>query len=182
MEIRPLPLSPFPGERAAAGLSVSVGIAREGETLRVRHSLAGDLAGLAIPPPARRPERRDRLWQLSCMELFLAERGAGGYLEFNLSPAGHWNVWRFDSYRQGMREEAAFVELPFLVTREQGVLSLSLSIGLEGLFPAGRPLVAAAAAVVLDAAGDATHWALAHPASRPDFHARAAFLLDLPAS
>lgn len=181
MDLPARQLSPFPGERVPAGLAVSAGIVRDSRTLRVRHVLAGDLSGLSIPPPAQNPERRDRLWQSTCLELFLAERGAGGYLEFNLSPAGHWNVYRFDAYRQGMRPESSFDALPFRVLRQPDALVVSIAIDLDPLFPAGRPLAAAAAAVVLSADGEATHWALAHPAPRPDFHARTAFLIDLPA-
>lgn len=180
MEPRSRQLSPFPGERVPAGLAVSAEVVRHSGTLRVRHLLAGDLSALSIPPPAQEPERRDGLWQATCLELFLAERDAGGYLEFNMSPAGHWNVWRFDAYRQGMRQEASFEALPFRVGREPGSLAVSIAIDLDRLFPPGRPLAAAAAAVVRSAAGDTTHWALAHPAPRPDFHARAAFLIDLP--
>ena len=44
------------------------------------------------------PRRRDRLWEETCLELFLGEEGSERYWEFNLSPAGHWNVYRFEFY------------------------------------------------------------------------------------
>src|SRR4030042_7193941 len=51
--------------------------------------------------------------------------GSERYWEFNLSPAGHWNVYRFASYRKEMREEPAFASLPFRVRTEPEALRLS---------------------------------------------------------
>ena len=65
--------------------------------------------------PADMPARRDRLWEETCFEFFLAVKNSPRYWEFNLSPAGHWNVYRFADYRQGMQEEPAFASLPFSV-------------------------------------------------------------------
>jgi hypothetical protein len=179
MALRTFSLSPFPGEFVPPGLAVSVAVGRRAGVLHVRHEIAGDLSGLAIPPPAPRPERRDHLWQECCMELFLGERGSERYLEFNLSPAGHWNVYRFDSYRHGMREAEEIADLPFRVDREAGALALSLEVDIGKLFPAGNRLSAGGAAVVRTAAGGTSHWALAHTGPRPDFHRRDAFLIDL---
>jgi hypothetical protein len=55
-----------------------------------------DLSALALPrgPPAaaERPPLGGNV-----LVLFLAPRGGEGYLELNLSPAGHWKAYRFDS-------------------------------------------------------------------------------------
>jgi hypothetical protein len=174
-------LEPFPGEPVPAGLSIAGAVGRTGETLAIRYALSGDLSGLDVAPPAGVAERRDRLWEATCLELFVAEADADGYLEINLSPAGHWNVYRFDGCRRGMRAEAAFAALPFRVLRRPGALALTLALDLSTAFPPGRPWSVAVAAVVRSASGAASHWALAHPGDRPDFHRRDAFLLDLAA-
>jgi hypothetical protein len=127
------------------------------------------------------PSRRDRLWEETCLELFLAEEGAPGYLEFNLSPSGHWNAWRFDGYREGMREEPSIAALPFRVEREAGSVAVALSLDPGRLFPPARALLAGLSAVVRTLRGDVSRWALAHPAPRPDFHRRESFLARLPA-
>jgi len=85
------------------------------DTLAVSYQLQGDLAQLRLPAPASPPERRDLLWQTTCLELFLARQGGNGYWEFNLSPAGHWNVYRLEGYRQGLTPEPAYQQLPFQV-------------------------------------------------------------------
>ncbi|MCP9882555.1 DOMON-like domain-containing protein [Cyanobium sp. Alchichica 3B3-8F6] len=87
----------------------------EADTLEIAYQLQGDLARLSLPAPASQPERRDLLWQTTCLELFLARQGANGYWEFNLSPAGHWNVYRLEGYRQGLTPEPAYQQLLFQV-------------------------------------------------------------------
>ncbi len=180
MDLLTFPLFPFPGESTLPELTVSGAIGLLAGTLTIRHTIEGDLSGLAIPLPAEKPERRNRLWEESCLEFFIGETESAGYLEFNLSPAGHWNVYRFDACRNGMREDEGFDVLPFRVTREPGTLTLTLAVDLGRLFPPGIPLSAAVAAVVRTSAGDTSHWALAHPGPAPDFHRRDGFLLDLP--
>jgi hypothetical protein len=182
MTLNSLSLVSFPGEAPPASLSVEATVARRGETFVFRPSLSGNLTMLAIPPAAQNPQRRDGLWRETCLELFLGETGSEGYLEFNLSPSGDWNVYRFDVYRKGMREEAAYDALPFRVDRGKDRLALSIELDLGKLFPPGRPLSAGVAAVVRSASGGTFHWALAHTSPRPDFHARDAFRLHFPAS
>lgn len=180
--LREFSLRPFPGEPTGPVTAIAGAIGRRGRTLSVRYALRGDLAGLAIPAPAASPARKDRLWEDTCLEFFLAETGSPGYREFNLSPAGHWNVYRFDACRTGMREEPAFPSLPFRVRTEPGALLLSLELDLGAIVAAAAPLEAAVSAVVRTADGATGHWALAHPALRPDFHRRDAFALVLPPS
>jgi hypothetical protein len=173
-------LEPFPGEEGLPELRIAGTIGRQAEILSIGYALEGDLSRLALPAPALKPERKDRLWEETCLELFLAAPGSEIYWEFNLSPSGHWNAYRFASYRKGMREEEAFSSLPFLVRLEPGVLRLSLALDLGGTVPAGRDVEAGICAVVRTTAGKASHWALRHPGPRPDFHRRDGFALTIP--
>ena len=105
------PLGPRPISRLTASL------ARRADELAIRYELSGQLGQLVIPGPAGLPARRHGLWEETCFEFFLGVKDSPGYWEFNLSPAGHWNVYRFAGYRQGMAEETAFASLPFSVRR-----------------------------------------------------------------
>lgn len=60
---------------------------------------------LSLPEPEA-PRRMDELWKTTCFELFLRNSKTGAYLEFNLSPSGHWAAYSFDGYREGMRDLA----------------------------------------------------------------------------
>lgn len=173
-------LQPFPGEETVPGRKVTGTIGRRGDTLSCDFAIRGNLSGLAIPLPEAPPERRGRLWEETCLEIFLGKRGEEGYWEFHLSPAGHWNVYRFASYREGMREEPAFPSLPFHVTTGPRALRISLDLRLEKILPAGVPVAASVCAVLKTVTGRTSHWALSHPGPRPDFHRREGFLLNLP--
>ncbi len=143
--------------------------------------VSGSLSEIAMPPPAGKPERRNRLWETTCLELFLAGKGSGRYWEFHLSPAGHWNVYCFASYRKEMREEPAFSALPFRVRTESNALRFSLDLKIERILPAGIPIEAAVCAVIGTVEGRTSHWALHHTGPRPDFHVRDGFTLRIPA-
>jgi len=173
-------LQPFPGTRPPFPLKITGHITRQGQILSLLYELRGDLAAVALPGPARRPRRRDGLWEETCLEFFLAMENSPRYWEFNLSPAGPWNVYAFQAYRQGMREEPALASLPFLVSRESTSLLVSLEVDLAGFIPAAPVLEAALAAVIKGTDGGLTYWALAHPGPQADFHRREGFLIKLP--
>ena len=173
-------LKPFPGEGNPAGVTIGGSLARRGGTLSVRYEVRGNLSKLSIPAAAEAPRRKDRLWKETCLELFLGTADSGEYWEFNLSPAGHWNVYRFTRYREGMREEPAITSLPFDVRRDSEALLLTAEFGIGKIVPAGKDLAATVAAVIGTIDGGKSHWAPVHPASRPDFHRRDGFALILP--
>ena len=135
---------------------------------------------MSIPAAADAPRRQDRLWEETCLELFLGTADSGEYWELNLSPSGHWNVYRFTSYRKGMMEEPAVASLPFEVRRDPEALILAAEIGVRKIVPAGEDLAATVAAVIKTIDGGRSHWAPVHPASSPDFHPRDGFALTIP--
>ncbi len=168
-------LKPFQERGRSPGLTIGGSIRRRANALAVAYELRGDLSGISLPAPVEAPARRNRLWEDTCLELFLGAGGSAAYWEFNVSPAGHWNVYRFASYREGMREDLAFSSLPFAVRRDAGALRVSLDVDIGTILPAGRPADFAACAVVRTTAGELSHWALDHPGPRPDFHRRDGF-------
>ena len=181
MDLQSYTLKPFPGEEKRLDLAIPGTIGRRGNTLFLDFALLGDLSGLAIPSPTGSPGRRDRLWEETCLEFFLAKKGSVRYWEFNLSPAGNWNVYRFTSYRKGMREEPAFGSLPFRVLTDPGTIRLSLELDIGKILPAGKAIEAAVCAVIKTITGNTSYWACAHPGPRPDFHRRDGFTLSVPA-
>jgi hypothetical protein len=173
-------LKPFPGEGNPAALTIEGSIARRAGTLSVRFEVRGNLSMLSIPAAAEAPRRMDRLWEGTCLELFLGTADSGEYREFNLSPAGHWNVYRFTDYRERMREGPAFTSLPFAVRIGPDYLELSMELDIGKIIPAGETIDAGVAAVVKTVNGGTNHWALTHPGPRPDFHRRENFVLEFP--
>ncbi len=178
MICRPFTLEPFRPDRAHPAVTVAGTIGRSANTLSIACELSGDLEQVAIFAPEA-PERRDNLWEETCFEFFLAPAGVDGYWEFNLSPSGHWNVYRFEGYRSGMAEDRRISSLPFRPLREPGTLRLSLDFDLAEVGLENRPLSVGIAAVIRSGAGEVSYWALAHPGPQADFHRKDGFVIDL---
>jgi hypothetical protein len=172
-------LTPFPCDGLVPPMRIACTIARQRDELSITYALLGPVAEIAIPVAAQDPERRNALWKETCFELFLAPEESDHYWEFNLSPAGHWNVYRFSSYREGMQEEPAFASLPFAVQTSRNALNLSIVIGLKRIIDAGQPLMIGIAAAVKAAGGRTSYWALIHRGPDPDFHRRDSFIVEI---
>ena len=99
------------------------------------------------------------------------------YREFNFSPSGEWAVYAFRDYRDAevLENEIA----PGIVVRKTiNRLELDAEICRDFL-PQGRPLRVGLSAVLEDADGVLSYWALRHPPGKPDFHHTDAFALQL---
>jgi len=172
-------LVPCPSARLRPSVTIEGTIARHGNALAIGYTLVGRLREVVIPEPAAVPGRQDGLWKDTCFEFFLAVRGSPPYWEFNLSPAGHWNAYRFASYREGMVEEPAFTALAFTVQRQRGALALALELDLSKIVPADQALEVAISAVLKHEDGSVTYWALTQCGPQPDFHRRDSFIIAL---
>jgi hypothetical protein len=171
-------LRPFTPLRPGLDLLLTGRLTRRARVLAVGFELCGQLSEVALPLPVAAPERRAGLWEETCFEFFLGVKDFPGYWEFNLSPAGHWNIYRFTGCRCGMAEEMAFASLPFSVRSRPGSLRLVLEIDLAKLGP-GQSFEAALAAVVKLQDGQVTYWASSHGGPQPDFHRRHSFIAAL---
>jgi len=172
-------LIPFPGEKTAPMIRISGAVSRKENLLAATFLLEGNLSVLTIPPPAASPERKARLWEETCLELFLAPHNVSAYYEFNLSPSGHWNIYQFDSYRKGMREEESVLSPLLQTAGNEEALQFSLEADIGKILPKGAEADIGVSAVLRSAGGSLTYWALAHPASRPDFHHKGGFILKI---
>jgi hypothetical protein len=172
-------LQPF-SSQPAPDLEISGQVNRSGQQLFLSYQIAGLLDTLEIPSTSNRPSREHNLWQTTCFECFLGAVGSTSYWEFNLSPCGDWNVYHFDDYRLGMREEAKIATLPYQVTYDAAAVKLDLPLDLSLLTPPEQPLQLAITAVIKTTeqyGGSISYWALAHTAAQPDFHQRNSFIL-----
>lgn len=172
-------LQPFPSSDASPNVKIAGNIARYENQFTIQYALLGDLKEIAFSPVSDTPERKQELWQETCFEFFLGIQNSDSYWEFNLSPSGDWNVYRFDAYRQGMQEEATFTALPFSTQYLSDGLALVVNIDLDKIVPADRTLELAIAAVIKQQNGTMSHWALAHQGTEADFHRRDSFIISL---
>ncbi|YAF93975.1 MAG: DOMON-like domain-containing protein [Nodularia sp. CChRGM 3473] len=172
-------LQPFSNNESLPNLQITGSIIRYDNRLVIKYTLTGNLKEVAIAPPSDTPARKHDLWEDTCFEFFLSIKGSQQYWEFNLSPTGHWNVYRFDGYRQGMQAETAFTILPFTVEQQTESFTLTLDIDLGKIVAANQALEVAITTVIKDRNSEVTYWALTHQGAEADFHLRDSFIIEL---
>ena len=172
-------LQPFPSNKPLQNLQITGNIERNSHKIALAYVVTGDLKEIAIAPPSNAPARQHQLWEETCFEFFLGIKNSPQYWEFNLSPAGHWNVYCFDRYRQGMQEEVAFTTLPFSVDHQADSLTLSIDVDLDKIVAAEQSIDVGITTVIKHKNGDITYWALAHRGAEADFHLRESFAIGL---
>jgi hypothetical protein len=166
-------LIPHPDTPPREVAEVSVVMTHGPEGLWLEYYVAP--AATLVLPEWRKPLRADGLWKTTCFELFVQPEGSAGYLEFNFSPSFEWAAYGFTGYREGMQDYAA--EDPAItVTPAQG--HFWLAVEAMPALPEG-PLRIGLTAVIEEADGTKSYWALAHPEGKPDFHAAESFALTL---
>ncbi len=171
-------LKPFPTTVASPRFEITGVVERRFNELSIDYEISGDPAELIFAAPSPVPLRKRGLWEETCFEFFLAPKEADHYWEFNLSPAGHWNVYSFTSYRKGMREEPAIASLPFTVAVHSHGLRVSMKLDLAGVVSADRALKVAVSAVVKAKNTGTTYWASIHTGPKPDFHRHDNFVIE----
>jgi hypothetical protein len=130
---------------------------------------------IKIPSTSASPLRKDGLWEATCFEFFVAERGAKNYWEFNLSPSLDWQSYSFSGYREGRKDsENILVD----IERYQSATHLEIKATIKGLeiFEKPKRLEGSMAAVFENLAGEKTFWAVEHRGQHPDFHRRDSFV------
>jgi hypothetical protein len=168
-----------PASRCGAAITVEVQARRpEPGLLELAYAVRGAVGALYVPPPSE-PLRTDDLWKRTCFEAFVLAPPSDAYVEFNLAPSGRWATYRFDRYRQGMRDAVDVVPSPPQGRADASALELAASARLPDL--AAAPLWRLGlTAVIEEASGAVSYWALAHPSPQPDFHNATGFVLELP--
>ena len=171
-------LTLHPDSHCTAVTGIDVTAVRPGPgLLKLRYVLRGAMSGVSLPP-ASASARADELWRHTCFEAFVGAPGTKAYFEFNLAPSLEWAAYRFESYRDGM--ERADVGAPQVeVVRAEDRFELRALLDVRDL---QGPWRVGLSAVVEEANGNISYWALRHPAGKPDFHKADCFALELPES
>lgn len=176
------PLTPAPMVR-----NVEAGVSRSPDGgLVFFYRLFGDMARLLIPA-TQTETRTDGLWEHTCFEAFIAVAGNPAYREFNFSPSGQWAVYAFSGYRQPEATSFSIQPPQISIHLTAGRLDLTALIAGNCLpYSAATGSLQIGLSAVIEntdtVEGCRSYWALKHPAARPDFHHRDAFVLELPAA
>lgn len=172
----------FPGMSAPAVQAFEARLERSRDgALQLAFDVRADPALLRWPGP-RTTTFRDGLWRHTCMELFAAPVGST-YREFNFSPSGEYAIYDFQACRTGMRPVTPIHAPHIHAAADAAGWSMEVRIP-EALLitPGGAAHRLGITAVLEDAAGSLSYWAVHHPVEKPDFHHRGGFVVSWPPS
>jgi hypothetical protein len=168
-----------PQARRQAAVRIEGTAERRGSMLHLTYRVdecADDPVDTILWPQAEgSAQRRDGLWQHTCLEFFVAHPEEKRYWEFNLSPNGHWNVYSLAGYRHGLEPDPTYSALPFTLQRSGNQLVLVLNCPLPAPLGRSHPLQLAITAVVEHQDASISYWALHHGGREADFHRRDGF-------
>lgn len=175
-------LLPFSNSSATLDFEIEVAHLRRLTTLSLTYTVEGDGQRLRLPENLT-ATRADGLWQHTCFEAFVRPSRCAGYWEFNFSPSRQWAAYRFDGYREGMAAEQHVGDPHIELQSDEREFRLSAALDFTRIpeFRANEDWRLGLSAVLEDADGRKSYWALAHPSERPDFHHPQGFVLALPA-
>ena len=143
-------------------------------TLNLWFGIEAPMARFALPQTSA-PQRRGNLWETTCFEAFLREDGEDAYREWNFAPSGDWAAYDFTAHRDGMVDADVAAEPYIRVEDNLTWWTLGATIAVE----AGKNWQAGLSAVIEEADGTRSYWALAHPQGDPDFHNPDCFIARL---
>jgi hypothetical protein len=161
-----------PHSLSSAATRVDVEVARpHAGSLVLRYLVSGKIGDLRLPPVTA-PARADELWQHTCFEAFLRSPPQPGYYEFNFAPSTQWAAYWFGSYRKEMRVATEFSAPRFEQLSASDCYALQVSLDLDDLsmVPREAGWRLGLAALIEETNGHKSHWALAHPPGKADFH------------
>jgi hypothetical protein len=176
---RALSLHPDFQCEAVARLDVDIARPRAG-VLTLSYVVTGSIDNLRLPPLAA-SERTQDLWKHTCFEAFARPLTGDGYFEFNFSPSTHWATYQFDNYREGMRSpsQASAPRFETRVSADRYELDVLLDLSRLAGLPTDRAWRLGVSAVIEEADGRKSYWALTHPPGKADFHHADGFSLEL---
>jgi len=161
-----------PDSQSVAVANIDVEIARPpAGRLELSYIVTGQIRSIRMPA-AVASTRGDGLWRHTCFEAFVRASPDAGYYELNFSPSGQWAAYQFSGYRNGMRIADEIAGVPIRVRSSSDSYTLQASLDLDRFtgLSRDRSWRLGLSAVIEDANGGMSYWALTHPPGKPDFH------------
>jgi hypothetical protein len=179
-----LALKLHPDSHCGAVKHIEVDVVRaHPASLVLRYFVTGTIGYLRLPSVST-PARAEELWRHTCFEAFVQALPSAAYYEFNFSPSRQWAAYQFSGYREGMTVTGKIGTPGIEVRSNAESCQLVAALTLDGLasLPDDAIWRLGVSAIIEEAGGSLSYWALAHPAGRPDFHHSDCFAHELAAA
>jgi len=132
-----------------------------------RYRVRGDVKSIRLPATRTKAERTDDLWRHTCFEAFVAQKNSERYAELNFSPSSEWAAYTFEKYRYNMQPLPVMRAPAVQLKIDPEVLAFDVTVQMRSL---AADSVIGLTAVIESIEGSISHWAVAHPVAKPDFH------------
>ena len=149
------------------------------QTIKTNFTVTGGIYRLELGEQNKIKTRKDKLWEVTCFELFFKNPKTPNYYEVNVSAAGDWNVFEFSDYRTN-KKEAQSVSSPTPVIKSTGnnfnigfeikLNELSNLFAIKQMDIAEKSLLVGISCVLKQTNGEYLYYALKHQHEKPDFH------------
>ena len=176
----PFELQPFDVSNLdVPNIAISGDLSLSENEIQINYQLSGNIGELQFPKNSVKASRKDKLWESTCFEVFIAKPGKSDYWEYNLSPSKDWAVFRFTDYRENKTDDLTISSIN-IVTRFNNTSQFKLNSSLplpDNLV--GNELCIGISAVIQDNSGNIYYYALSHRNQQPDFHDRDSFSIAI---
>jgi hypothetical protein len=172
-----LPFSPSPPNSTGASIRLFATVTKSNHEMHAHFTLSGDTTTIQWPPPTGVTQGSD-LWKQTCFELFLATAHSSEYWEYNFSPSRQWAIYAFTDYRQPAPISLTHVPTIDPPQRSATAFALQAHFTLEPPL-IKQPLIMGVSAIIQTTDGQRHFYALRHCSTKPDFHMRASFIVEM---
>ena len=160
-------LVPHPSTPSPPALDIyAVALMHGSGKVSFRYRVRGEVSRIRLPE-ATKNVRTDGLWRHTCFEVFVGPKDGSSYVELNFAPSSGWAAYTFDNYRFGMKPLATLKPPTIDFGSEADLLAIDVSMQMRLLTLDSK---LGFSAVIEDVDGQVSHWSLAHPAAKADFH------------
>jgi hypothetical protein len=170
-----------PDQLCPAVIHIEVEVARpHAGSLLLSYHVSGKIGDVRMPPVVT-AARAGELWRHTCFEAFVGTPASAAYHEFNFAPSTQWAAYRFSGYRSGMQVATGMSAPRIDVQSSPACYTLQATLELDWLsrLPGDARWRLGLSAVIEEANGRRSYWALAHPPGKADFHHSDCFAHEL---
>jgi len=114
-------------KKEESNIRVEASLEIEEWEIKINFKILGNIKTYQFPKKEQQ-QRANELWKETCFELFFTRKDSDKYYEINISPTTKWNLYHFDSYREGIREVTNILPPSIKIIKERDSIEFSVKI------------------------------------------------------
>ena len=157
-------------------IKIATEINQTEEAIFISYKITGQLSIIDLGDGTPIHQRKLKLWEKTCFELFLKNQFHEDYIEFNFSPLFEWNSFYFAQKGSSLSELNTLNHMNIDILRSSEVFQLIVNISTNDLpkhfqkkFSEGK-MSAGISTVIRNKDESTSYWALDHKDQKPNFH------------